>query len=211
MPYTDDYITRRKSMLADAEAEDAADSKKQNDIGIGRLSPYVESESKKVMQNIGDVAGKAAMGAGALALGVPVTAPVSGPAAVGLGLLSGGMYAAEGLTDARQGRPKEGAAKIAAGLIEGALTTKPGIVTKPVVLAKGAAKKAAASVAPYVEPVSRSVGLDAAIAHAQDMLRQYADSTSGDDFGLSSALRSLSDDPAQLRAIATSKARQPKF
>ena len=211
MAYTDEYITRKKGLLAQAEQDDADEDRRENEIGMGRLSPYVETESKKVMQTIGDAAGKAAMGAGALALGVPVTAPVTGPAAIGLGLLSGGMYAAEGITDARQGRPKEGAAKIAMGLLEGAMTTKPGTINKPIVLSKSAAGKAAGNIAPYVEPASRSLGLDAAIAQAQDMLREYADKTKGDDLGLSDAMRALSMDEAQLRSMATSRARQPRY
>lgn len=148
-------------MLADAEREETSSS----------LTPAVERESLDVMKTVGDLAGKGAIASGLTALALPFTAPVTAPLAVGLGSTSAGMYVAEGLTDARQGRTKEGAAKVGLGLVEGALT-KPYTPQKDRILFS---KTLMGRLGEKVKPYTRGVLEDVAVNIAQDKLREQTD------------------------------------
>jgi hypothetical protein len=195
----DAYYRKMAGMKEQARAEDAVARSGPLIKPAEPLSPYVEAETQKILQGIGDYTGAGAIGLGAAALlGAP---PVAAAGALALGATSASMYVAEGLTDARQGRKKEGAEKIALGLLE-AGTTKAMSAAKPVkvALSKSATGRLAERAAPYV-PGARSVGYDVGINAAQDALRNYA--AEAQDAALAAELKRLAEDPAYLRSIAS--------
>ena len=195
----DAYYRKVAGMKDQARADDAAARSGPLIKPAEPLSPYVEVETQKILQRIGDYTGAGAVGLGTAALlGAP---PVAATAALALGATSAGMYVAEGLTDARQGRKKEGAEKIALGLLE-AGTSRAMSAAKPVpvVLSKSSAGKLAEKAKPYM-PGARSIGYDVGINAAQDALRNYA--AEAQDAALSAELKRLAEDPAYLRSIAS--------
>lgn len=197
----DAYYRKRDMMKEQARAEDAAARSGPLIDRLEPLSPYVEKETQKILQGIGDYAGAGAIGLGTAALlGAP---PIVAAGALGLGATSASMYVAEGLTDARQGRKKEGAEKIALGLLEAGTTRAMSAARPTVVLSKSTMGKFAQRAAPYA-PGAAALGYDVGINAAQDALRDYAAKTQ--DAELSKELTRLADDPASLSSIASRQA-----
>ncbi len=189
---TDEYYEMKE--LAKQKAREDDQSARDRSA---KLSPYVEEETLRILRKVGDTSGVGALGLGVLAL---AGAPVAGPAALAAGATSAAMYVAEGLTDARQGRQKEGAAKIALGLLEAATTKKMSAAVPKPVLSKSSVGRAAGKLKPYASGVG-ALGLDAGINVAQDALRDYANDTRPTDAALADELESLSKDPVQLRLL----------
>lgn len=194
----DAYYRRRDMMKEQARAEDAAARSGPLIERLEPLSPYVEQETQKILQGVGDYAGKGAIGLGTAALlGAP---PIAAAGALALGATSASMYVAEGLTDARQGRKKEGAEKIALGLLEAGTTKAMSAARPTVALSKSTVGKLAQRAAPYA-PGAAALGYDVGINAAQDALRSYA--AQAQDSALAAELNRLAEDPAYLRSIAS--------
>jgi len=163
MPYTDEYIERRKAMLADAERKGSSDDD-------SKMHPSVASESKEVMQTVGDLAGIGAIVSGITALAVPPTAPVTVPLAMGLGTTSAGMQVGEGLTDIRQGQ-KSGAGKVALGMIEGAMANPLSPQKQRILFSKNRLGRLTEKVKPYGRGFLEDIGINV----AQEKYRSVAD------------------------------------
>jgi hypothetical protein len=188
------YYTKIDAMKRQAQQEQAR--AQGFTLRQPELSPYVEAETQKILQKAGDYSAAGALGLGAAAaLGAP---PLLATGALALGATSAGMYVAEGLTDARQGRKKEGAAKIALGLLEAGTTKRMAAAPTVVALSKSPVGRTAQKASAYV-PAAKNLGYDVGINMAQDVLRDYADSS--DDAELAAELRRYVDDPAQLQGL----------
>jgi len=163
---TDDYFERKDGMRR-ALQDNAAASPSL------KLPPTIEAETQKLLRSVGDYAGLGAIGLGVASV---AGAPIAGTAALGAGALSAGMYVAEGLTDARQGRTKEGAAKVALGLLEAATSQRLNQPPPQILLSKSSAGRALQTAKAY-GPAARNISYDVGINAAQDALRDYANET----------------------------------
>jgi hypothetical protein len=188
---TDDYFERKDAMRREAQG-----SKPGTDSLLSKLPPSVEAETQKILQTVGDYAGVGAIGLGVASV---LGAPVAGAAALGAGAISAGMYVAEGLTDARQGRTKEGATKVALGLLEAATTQRLNQPPPQILLSKSAAGRAAQTAKAYA-PAARNIAYDVGINAAQDTMRDYANQTH--DTALAMEMRDLASNPEKMRALA---------
>jgi hypothetical protein len=190
----DGYYTKIAAMKQQAQQDQAR--AQGFSLRQSELSPYVEAETQKILQKIGDYSAAGALGLGAAAaLGAP---PLAAAGALALGATSAGMYVAEGLTDARQGRKKEGAAKIALGLLEAGTTKRMAAAPTVIPLSKSSVGRAAQKASAY-GPAAKNLGYDVGINAAQDVLRDYA--ASSDDAELAAELRRYADDPTQLQGL----------
>lgn len=137
------------------------------------MAPRIAKDTRNMLKTVGEYAGVGSVALGGAAL-LGLAPPAAGIAAGGLSTISAGSYVSEGLMDALNGMKKQGAEKIALGLLEAAIPNR---------------------FAPGLKNLAYTVGVNA----AQDALKEYADSTT--DKELASELIELSANPTQLKTM----------
>jgi hypothetical protein len=151
------------------------------------MEPAIQEETKRVLERYGGWTGGAALATG---FGTLIN-PAMAPAAVATGGANAASYIAEGLLDARAGRARIGAEKVALGLVDAILPeTNPNAAWL-----KG--WRGAKSAAAY--PLAAEVLVNT----AQDKLRAYADETGNKQ--LSQELKALAADPERLKQTIQKK------